>query len=79
VAPHRCELGVVCLFRLPNLTACPWCKAELNDFDLYPRPVQHKRRGPGFAAQEQRSRAHGSNAPVRRNKNSRAPDNNSRR
>jgi hypothetical protein len=66
---HRCAPGVVCLFRLPNLSECPACKAEIRDFDLYPKPEAHKPRGPGFAGAT--LPPNGSNAPTTRNKHSR--------
>ncbi len=43
---HKCAPGVVCLFRLPNLSECPACKAEIP-VDHVPEPA-HKPRGPGF-------------------------------
>jgi hypothetical protein len=58
---HRCRPGVVCLFRLPLLLECPSCHADLaGSIDRAP---SRAKRGP---RREQRSRAYGSNAPVRR-------------
>jgi hypothetical protein len=46
---HKCGPREVCLFRLPNLLACPACGVELNDFDLHPiKSEVRKPRGPGF-------------------------------
>jgi hypothetical protein len=78
---HRCSPGVVCLFRLPYLSECPACGAEIA-IEAAPEPSR-KPRGPGFKARGSITPVRatgaelpprGSIAPVPRNKHSRGPE-----